>query len=394
MATIIHLLIAFLLFRCTVILSGFSDDMATSPSTLAARSNLSSLNNGSHFEDEAFLGSGFMSEEVNFTDFELVSITPVANVSATMDDGGAILYNINPTEKNGSLYPDVTDGTPALFISSYINPVEQNSSLYPNTKTDGTPLNETASLNIMPTTLNATATSPFNKVFSSTGSMVNSTGQLMSSSSTFLLNGTQVPVTSALLPANSSSIAWSTIARSTATKSTGSDFKWVAGTTGRPITQRRSSTEAIRPKIHPKHFSGSKGQTNGPVTSGKKNVTGKALGMFVGISVGVLLLLALIYIIYTKTAQKDLFSHRRLYEDNSEDPVLRLDSPMDLDDGFMENDLMDYSPSTTGQPVNVQMAPKTLNPRSPASGTPNLQPIQDIIQLEIMSNQTQSRNFI
>ncbi|RXM34525.1 Mucin-15 [Acipenser ruthenus] len=84
----------------------------------------------------------------------------------------------------------------------------------------------------------------------------------------------------------------------------------------------------------------------------KENDDGVAVGAIVGTALGISLVALVLYFIFKK-AKSESFSHRRLYEDVSADPVLRLDSSADQLDLRYEGSAY-YNPGVTGD--SIQMA--------------------------------------
>ncbi|XP_018083672.1 Golgi-associated olfactory signaling regulator [Xenopus laevis] len=89
----------------------------------------------------------------------------------------------------------------------------------------------------------------------------------------------------------------------------------------------------------------------------------KLLAMFLGMAGVLACLLILIYCIYNRQHKEEMFSHRRLYGEGFEDPVLHLDTPMDHYDFFSFKDHDTTTPALTAQNMEDQK-----NPGYPSKG--------------------------
>ncbi|KAE8593843.1 hypothetical protein XENTR_v10019344, partial [Xenopus tropicalis] len=83
----------------------------------------------------------------------------------------------------------------------------------------------------------------------------------------------------------------------------------------------------------------------------------RLLAMFLGMAGVLACLLILIYCIYNRQHKEEMFSHRRLYGEGFEDPVLHLDTPMDHYDFFSFKESDTTTPALTGQNTDEQKNP-------------------------------------
>ncbi|XP_018081856.1 uncharacterized protein LOC108696752 [Xenopus laevis] len=80
----------------------------------------------------------------------------------------------------------------------------------------------------------------------------------------------------------------------------------------------------------------------------------RLLALFLGMAGVLACLLILVYCIYNRQRKEEMFSHRRLYDEGFEDPVLHLDTPMDHYDFFSFKEFDTMTPALKEQNTEEQ----------------------------------------